>query len=172
MHRCKFRRLHCWLYCSRLVLVGARLCQPSSTHSAHIHIPRPVCTLSTPVSTCAQSPSPVTRRIDVSNPYINNALVTYLWGWKPLGAFSTLFAVISPNQDCVAKRPRLRIHLPSSPTMSLRSDDADSTKNRQVSLMPCKRQTKCEGVPTEPPPRPPPLCQGVQTCGEQPKPTW
>ena len=35
----------------------------------------------------------------------------------------------------VAKLPHLRLHLPRSPTMIVRSDDADTTKNCQVSLM-------------------------------------
>jgi hypothetical protein len=46
-------------------------------------------------------------------------------------------------QISVAKLLHLRVHLPSSPTMSLRSEDAETTKSRQVSFMFHDRGGRC-----------------------------
>ena len=67
-------------------------------------------------------------------PVYKRRLVTSL-GPEATRAFLQLLAPISSNQGCVAQLLHLRLHLPSSPTMSLRSEDAETTKNCQVSLM-------------------------------------
>lgn len=82
MHYCKFRRLHCWLSCSRrVVFVVARSCQPSSTFTPKAPSPtrRAAGVMSTTLPTCVRLPRPVTRRIGVSSQHVNMALVTSIW---------------------------------------------------------------------------------------------
>jgi hypothetical protein len=71
---------------------------------------------------------------------INNAPVTCNAGSlacssTPLGPFPTLRAEVCYVEDFDAKLLVCHVHFPSSPTMSLRSEDAETTKSCQVSLM-------------------------------------
>jgi hypothetical protein len=150
MYRCKFRRLDCWLCFSRLAV--ALLRQLTSTRPPTACTPRFCCIVPVDDWAYVRLRKPVSCRTGVSNPSMKNALVTSTWGRKLLKPFSTLLAAIISNQNCVAKMSKLHLHLPSSPTMSLRSDDAESTRYCQVSFILRKRQTECERCADRRPP--------------------
>ena len=85
--------------------------------------PYPTYTRASPVAPAC--PPPIQTPCD-----INAAPLLASTHFGPFPAQSALLI-----HKSVAKLPHLRLHLPRSPTMIVRSDDADTTKNCQVSLM-------------------------------------
>lgn len=146
------RCVDCWLYST----LRPRCCPPTASRARPTTSARPATSAQRPWPAawlhCPPRCRPVYMRLH--NPAhcrtgvstsANSPLVTGDMAPEPPRPFLHAFArpsrtLSSPWPRCLASA----FHLPSSPTTTFRSDDADTTRNRQVSAALRRRQIECE----------------------------